>query len=74
MDKSSNDYRVFDSFKSDQIFFVMRVKTNALFESVTENDNPSYIDDGIIKDEVISVELKENGKYRKNVELRKVRC
>lgn len=71
-DKGYNDYSVFDSFNRDGIFFVTRLKSNAAYESVCENDIPTYIDDGVIKDEIISVEVKENGKYLKNIELRKV--
>ncbi len=71
-DKGYNDYAVFDTFTRDGIFFVTRLKTNAAYESVVENDIPSYIDDGVIKDEIISVEVKENGKYLKNLQLRKV--
>lgn len=71
-DKGYNDYGVFDDFTRDGIFFVTRLKTNAAYESVGENDIRSYIDDGVIKDEIISVEVKENGKYLKNTELRKV--
>lgn len=37
-----------------------------------ENDIPSYIDDGVIKDEQITVDVKENGQYLKTIELRKV--
>jgi hypothetical protein len=71
-DKGYNDYAVFDTFTREGIFFVTRLKTNAAYESVVENDIPSYIDDGVIKDEIISVEVKDNGKYLKNLELRKV--
>jgi hypothetical protein len=33
--------------------------------SVKENDFPSHIDNGVIKDEIISVEIKEKGSYKK---------
>lgn len=71
-DRGYNDYAVFDSFTNDGIFFVTRLKSNASYESISENDIPTYIDDGVIKDEIISVEVKEKGKYLKNIELRKV--
>jgi hypothetical protein len=45
---------------------------NIFYESVIENDIPSYIDNGVMKDEIIRVEIKENGKYLKTIELRKI--
>jgi hypothetical protein len=71
-DKGYNDYKTFDEFNECGIFFVTRLKSNASYESVKENDIPSYIDDGVIKDEVIRVDVKENGTYLKTIELRKV--
>lgn len=71
-DKGYNDYGVFDSFIREGIFFVTRLKSNANYESVSENDIPTYIDDGVIKDEIISVDVTENRKYLKKIELRKV--
>ena len=71
-DKGYNDYKTFDEFNEGGIFFVTRLKSNASYESVKENDIPSYIDDGVLKDEVIRVDVKENGTYLKTIELRKV--
>jgi hypothetical protein len=71
-DKGYNDYKTFDEFNESGIFFVTRLKSNASYESVKENDIPSYIDDGVLKDEVIRVDVKENGVYLKTIELRKV--
>jgi IS4 transposase len=39
---------------------------------VKENDIPSYIDNGVIKDEIIHVDIKENGSYLKTIELRRI--
>jgi hypothetical protein len=71
-DKGYNDYKTFDEFTQNGIFFVTRLKSNASYESVKENEIPSYIDDGVIKDEIIRVDVKENGKYLKTTELRKI--
>jgi hypothetical protein len=71
-DKGYNDYKTFDEFNESGIFFVTRLKSNASYEAVKENDIPSYIDDGVLKDEVIRVDVKENGAYLKTIELRKV--
>jgi IS4 transposase len=71
-DKGYNDYKTFDEFTMNDIFFVTRLKSNASYESVTENDIPNYVDDGVIKDEIIRVDVKEQGSYLKTIELRKV--
>jgi hypothetical protein len=71
-DKGYNDYKTFDEFTKNGIFFVTRLKSNASYESVIENDIPKYIDDGVLKDEIIRVDVKENGAYLKTIELRKI--
>lgn len=71
-DKGYNDYKTFDEFTENDIFFVTRLKSNAVYESVKENDIPNYIDDGVLKDEIIRVDVKENGSYLKTIELRKI--
>jgi len=71
-DKGYNDYKTFDEFTQNGIFFVTRLKSNAVFEPVVENEIPSYIDNGVVKDEIIRVEVKENGKYLKTTELRRI--
>lgn len=71
-DKGYNDYKTFDEFTESGIFFVTRLKSNASYESIEENDIPSYIDDGVLKDEIISVDIKEKGLYLKTIKLRRV--
>jgi hypothetical protein len=71
-DKGYNDYKTFDEFTQNGVFFVTRLKSNSVYEQVVENDIPSYIDDGVIKDEIIRVDVKENGKYLKSTELRRI--
>lgn len=71
-DKGYNDYKTFDEFTQNGIFFVTRLKSNAVFEPVVENEIPSYIDNGVVKDEIIRVEVKENGKYLKTTDLRRI--
>ena len=71
-DKGYNDYKTFDAFTEQGIYFVTRLKSNASYESISENDIPDYLDDGVLKDEVIRVDVKENGKYLKNTELRRI--
>lgn len=64
--------KTFDEFTQNGVYFVTRLKSNASYETVIENDIPSYLDDGVIKDEIISVDIKENGTYLKTIELRKI--
>ncbi|MFM8005305.1 MAG: transposase, partial [Dolichospermum sp.] len=71
-DKGYNDYKTFDEFTENGAFFVTRLKSNAAYESVKENDIPSYIDNGVIKDEIIHVDIKESGSYLKTIELRRI--
>lgn len=71
-DKGYNDYKTFDEFTENGVFFVTRLKSNASYESVKENDIPNYIDNGVLKDEIIRVDIKEHGAYLKTIELRKI--
>jgi len=71
-DKGYNDYKTFDEFTTQGIYFVTRLKSNASYESITENDIPDYLDNGVLKDEIIRVDVKENGKYLKTTELRRI--
>jgi hypothetical protein len=71
-DKGYNDYRAFDNFTEQGIFFVTRLKSNASYESITENEIPDYLDNGVLKDELIIVDVKENGKYLKTTKLRRI--
>ncbi len=71
-DEGYNDYKTFDEFTENGVFFVTRLKSNAAYESVKENDIPSYIDNGVIKDEIIRVDIKEGGSYLKTIELRRI--
>lgn len=71
-DKGYNDYKTFDEFTNRGVYFVTRLKSNASYESITENDIPDYLDSGVLKDEIIRVDIKENGKYLKTTELRRI--
>lgn len=71
-DKGYNDYNTFDEFTKQGIYFVTRLKSNASYEPIAENDIPDYLDDGVLKDEKICVEVKENGKYLKTTQLRRI--
>jgi hypothetical protein len=71
-DKGYNDYNTFDSFTANGIFFVTRLKSNASYVPLLENDIPDYIDSRVLKDEWIEVEVKEEGKAVKSLQLRRI--
>jgi hypothetical protein len=71
-DKGYNDYKTFDEFTMSGVFFVTRLKSNASFESVVENEIPDYLDDGVLKDEIIEVDVKEKGRFLKKTQLRRI--
>jgi hypothetical protein len=71
-DKGYNDYKTFDEFTLSGIFFVTRLKSNASYESINENEIPDYLDDGVLKDEIIEVDVKEEGKFLKKTKLRRI--
>lgn len=71
-DRGYNDYKTFDAFSEKGIYFVTRLKSNASYVSIMENDIPDYLDDGVLKDEIIEVEIKEKGKFVKTTKLRRI--
>ena len=71
-DKGYNDYKVFDEFTENDLFFVTRLKSNAVYESISENEIQQDIDNGVLKDEIIRVEVKAQGKYLKTTQLRRI--
>jgi len=71
-DRGYNDYRTFDEFTQNGVFFVTRLKSNASYQQITENDIPDHLDNGVLKDEIIEVDVKENGKYLKKTQLRRI--
>ena len=67
-DKAYIDYQRFYDWSIKGIFMVTRMKENAVYQVVEENDIPENSDDGIIKDELIKVETKDH----KVVSLRRI--
>ena len=41
-DKGYNDYKTFDEFTQNGVYFVTHLKSNASYETIKENDIPSY--------------------------------
>ncbi len=71
-DKGYNDYASYDNFTRNDIFFVTRLKSNASYTIKEELDFPDYIDEGVLKDEIIEVEVKEKGQCTKSIKLRRI--
>lgn len=71
-DRGYNDYEVFESLDREGVYFVTRLKTNARYEPVEEIDIADEVDTGVLKDESIKLEIKQQGKESKNILLRRV--
>lgn len=68
-DKGFNRYRYFDVWTQHNRFFVTRLKDNAKYEVVAENNTDPFLD--VIKDQYITLAYKEN-KISRTVKLRLV--
>lgn len=67
-DKAYIDYERFHEWSEKGIYMVTRMKDNAVYETVCEHDIPDHCDQGVIKDETVTVGTKEG----KQVKLRRV--
>ena len=54
-DKGYNDYKAFKLFSENKTGFVTRIKDNAVYESIKENEIGDNIHSGVIQDEIIEV-------------------
>ncbi len=70
-DKGYNDYKAFGHFTAQKTGFVTRIKDNASYLKIEELDIGSYIHSGVLKDEIVEIEVK-NGKETSKLTLRKV--
>lgn len=71
-DKGYNDYHLFAKLCDNKNFFVTRLKGNAVYQSQAENNIDDATDNGVLKDELISIEVKENNSIQKTITLRRV--
>lgn len=71
-DKGYNDYKSFERFNQKGVFFVTRMKSNAVYNTLEELEIPSYIDDGVIKDEIIKIEMSEVNQLSEHLKLRRI--
>lgn len=70
-DKGYNDYKAFKHFATHNTGFVTRIKDNAKYETVEQNDLPSQLHSGVLNDQIIEVAAKE-GKTSSTLQLRLV--
>lgn len=71
-DKGYNDYKAFKKFSDNETGFVTRIKDNAVYEPVSENEIDEQIHSGVLQDEIIELTVKE-GPTTSKLELRKIK-
>ena len=62
-DKGYVDYKQYQQWTLDDIYFVTRQKDNARYTSLEEFDIPDYVDDAVLKDEKITLTDKDGKKF-----------
>jgi transposase len=63
-DRGYVDYVEYERFTNDKFFYVTRLKDNAIFENGEEFDIPESADNGILKDEKITLCYGNNGEMK----------
>lgn len=71
-DKGYNDYQMFSRLIENKNYFVTRIKDNAIYSSIRENEIGENTHPGVLKDERIKIEVKQNTKVQQTIELRRV--
>jgi len=71
-DKGYNDYKAFQRFCKNETGFVTRIKDNAVYNSVCQNEIEEHIHSGVLEDEIIELTVKEADSTSK-LQLRKIR-
>ena len=71
-DKGYNDYKAFRKFSKSETGFVTRIKDNAVYEIVSQNEIKELIHSGVLEDNIIEVTVKEDS-IESKLKLRKIR-
>ena len=71
-DKGYNDYKAFQRFCNNETGFVTRIKDNAVYNSVCQNEIEEHIHSGVLEDETIELTVKD-GDSTSKLQLRKIR-
>jgi hypothetical protein len=61
-DKGYNDYRAFKKFSDKHTGFVTRIKNNAVYEPVKDNEIQEHIHSGVEQDKIIKISVKQDDK------------
>ena len=70
-DKGYNDYKAFKDFCEHSTFFVTRIKDNAIYDIVQQQEIEQRIHSGVLQDEIIELTVKETNQTSK-IRLRKI--
>lgn len=71
-DKAYIDYKRFFIWSQKDIYMITRMKDNAVYESHTELDIPDDCDEGVIKDEIVTVDTIDSDGVSQKLKLRRV--
>ena len=71
-DKGYNDYKAFKFFSDQKTGFVTRIKDNANYQIIVQNEVLDKIHSGVLEDQIIEIEINDTEKKSK-LKLRKVR-
>jgi IS4 transposase len=71
-DKGYDDYKAFQKFSDNETGFVTRIKDNAVYESICQNEIEEHIHSGVLEDEIIEVTVSD-GTTKSKLKLRKIR-
>jgi hypothetical protein len=71
-DKGYNDYKAFQKFCDNETGFVTRIKDNAVYEPVCQNEIEEHIHSGVLEDGVIEVTVND-GAVKSKLKLRKIK-
>jgi hypothetical protein len=70
-DKGYNDYKAYKLFTDNQTGFVTRIRENAVYKTLEQNEIDDCIHSGVLQDEIIEISVKEKDTESK-LKLRKV--
>jgi len=71
-DKGYNDYKVFQKFSDNNTGFVTRIKDNAVYERLSQNEIEEHMHSGVLEDETIELTVKQDN-ATSQLKLRKIR-
>jgi hypothetical protein len=70
-DKGYNDYKAFEHFTKNNTGFVTRIKDNAVYKNIKENEVGESIQSGVLEDKFIILDVKK-GEETNKLTLRKI--